>query len=145
MIPIRNKNEEWYGSVTSGWSNADYDVFLNPSRNELNKEFHKNHVRFIALDASREVYVFSADIIHSDVWDVLFPNKPVSLKNSFWGVANFQLGTGYSVIFSDTLDPRYGKGIPLMKKIVQGKYDWLERYFCLSNVKDMIIREIPDI
>lgn len=132
---IENINEKWDSTIQAK-SGKYVDIFKNPSRRDIKEALGDirsgyGELRFVADNEYKDVYVWNADTS-------LFHIKVIRGKNLggigvYKGVAVYNAGElevkiGESNIDTDDI---------LLLDILDGEYDWLERYnFDLSVVKE---------
>lgn len=142
--------EKWYKETISSHNNDYREIFINPSINDIldiekyggtrSDRLRTNDVRFIADISKKNVYVTSADVFHNDIINEVselrgFPN------DYFSGMGEIRKsGSIHITDISDYLLDFEHKDdlIKQFRLILEGKYDWMERYhFELGNIKIM--------
>lgn len=139
--------EGWVDTVRGRGKSEYNDVFENPSRKEikeLKSQSERDVVRFIADSRKEKVYVVSLENFHVDIIEVVDSLTRDSIFHTFWGLGNISLGEIEISSFSDEYDgsilDRY---LELCNNIIDGKYDWMEKYrFDLYEIKSIAKEEI---
>lgn len=152
---ILNKvEEEWVAGTKSTTRNEYREIFKNPSKSEINDilEFEgnkSNNIRFIAVKRTEDIYVTSIDVFHiTIVYEIDEFENSWDIVNNFSGIGEVFGGRKIEVSekFSDYLYEYPNKLYNRCAEIVDGDYDWMERYnFDLSGVKEFMKSKIDVI
>lgn len=136
---LRDIREKWVASTE--YLNEYVEIFKNPSKKEIiDLKSESEDVRFIALEGEGDVYVTHSFMFHPDLAEELGINE--DYKDNFSGIGRIDRGVIIAYALSDVINLRKDKYNNLKEKILNGDYDWVERYnFDLSTIKENLSRE----
>jgi hypothetical protein len=150
---LKELKEEFYTNSESSITSKYREIFVNPSRKEiadLVEEYGRNTVRFIADKRKKKVYVAASDVFHSDIAKDVGLEGYYFFMNTFAGTGKFTQGkilvTDWTDYFNDEEDDILRRLEELSWEIIEGDYDWLERYnFALDLIEGTARDEIAFI
>lgn len=126
-------NEEFYGGFKV---NGEYvEIFKNPSKEEIrdvanDNRFGESFVRFLALYDIEDLYIWSADILHDEIdYKLDFVTYDEMIDKYFSSHGSF---SGSEILIEkQDLDDLYNSKVRerICREIIDGKYDWLSRYY----------------
>lgn len=146
LLELRKIDEEFIEGLKS--KNGKYrEIYVNPNREEINQiiaDYDRDNVRFLADKGKNEVYVAAADVLHNDLADKLGDSRYKYMQymmNAFPGNGKVKSGkivvTRWTDLFFSSDDEDLANRLKeLLKEILNGEYDWMEKYsFDLKEIK----------
>lgn len=98
------------------------EVFVNPTKKEIDEVSDKDAARFIANPKTKRIYIFTPDVIHYSVAKRVRSGTENPLK-TLWGVAH-KKNNQWTMLTSDTA--RAKKSI--IEYLVKFDWGWSEKY-----------------
>ena len=142
---LENLNEKFYKGFKHKYMDNNYfEIFINPSLREL-KDLISNSkhwkLRFIADKKTKKVYLVDSEVIHGVIADEIALSD--DYRNLLSGIGTFG---GKFEILSLSYDIeskiKHNKGSQLVDDILDGEYDWLDRYnFDIDEFKNEYLQD----
>ena len=140
--------EDYFASVRSVMGDDVRELFVNPDRSELRdliEETGDIYVRFIADKRKEKVYLSSSDVVHVDIaMSVGYSyNELHESDYLFAGTGIYKEGYVEVNYFGDT--QKGERTIKrLSKEILEGNFDWMEKYPFKMDKMEEIARDFVD-
>jgi hypothetical protein len=120
-------------------------VWKNPTRKELhdayNESAKKEFIRFVAINDSKDVYVFSADFVHSQFYSNFDINGTILDGTVKMG----NLFTSPLLLKNAVTSPYNKKAFDKTKKILDTDWSWLNKYFRTENFLEKVRKNFERI
>lgn len=151
---LNNLKEEFVTSLKYGGGYRE--IFVNPSRKEImdildsGEGRRGDDIRFIAVKGEKEVYVASADFLHTFIAKKgMYDNSIFAIIGNFSGMGRVE---GDEIVVTEISDEYKNDDesyTEMIYDVLEGEYDWMEkrRYgnFNLDKIKKRFERKKEDI
>lgn len=131
---IESINEKWVKGTKSNNLNKYREIFVNPSKKELQeivKDARYDSIRFIADGRRKKIYVVLYDVFHYTLAEEIGMSESEFIYKTFAGMGDVMMrgvevdGITDYLSHSTAYLERY---VELGEEILNGDYDWMKRY-----------------
>lgn len=144
--------EEWHTETQSSMDKEYREIFKNPTQSDIRDIIEYggdrlgDDIRFIADRRSQNVYATSADVFHQDMFEEIDEFTDDVKNRIFSGIGDWNGRVIKISYFSDLLIEDETGLYVASRNVVEGKYDWMERYnFDLSDIKDVAEENVESL